>query len=177
MISNPKCGWCKFHIENFKGNPSYLTDVPMDLLDAFVEYFCDRKFSGCINFDEEGSEFNLVLTSNGAYIIEEKDEAKLIVVDSSVRELAEELIDDISSNFEGWAKEFSVEIGLSRNKNRDKEIINERITMFKSKVQLLKDTFNAYDTKRSEEILREKQEEDVKYDKNDYLIIEGNIEK
>jgi hypothetical protein len=40
MISNPKYGWCDFKIEDnnsneFFGTPSYITNVPVDLLQAF----------------------------------------------------------------------------------------------------------------------------------------------
>ena len=27
MITNPSCGWCSFELGDFKGSPSYLTDV------------------------------------------------------------------------------------------------------------------------------------------------------
>jgi len=32
VISNPKSGWCDFYLGDFEGHPSYLTDVPVDLL-------------------------------------------------------------------------------------------------------------------------------------------------
>ena len=38
MISNPNLGWCEFHMGDFTGNPSYLTDVPIELLEAFLNY-------------------------------------------------------------------------------------------------------------------------------------------
>ena len=38
MISNPHAGWCDFKLGDFEGSPSYLTDVPVDLLNAFIEY-------------------------------------------------------------------------------------------------------------------------------------------
>lgn len=37
MISNPKHGWCNFKLRTFEGTPSYLTDVPIDLLTAFID--------------------------------------------------------------------------------------------------------------------------------------------
>ena len=43
MLSNPKAGWCELKIGNFKGTPSYLTDVPIDMLTAFIVtilWFC-----------------------------------------------------------------------------------------------------------------------------------------
>ena len=43
MISNPKHGWCDFKIEDdnnnvFFGIPSYITNVPVDLLQSFLDY-------------------------------------------------------------------------------------------------------------------------------------------
>lgn len=178
MISHPKNGWCNFQIDDFTGSPSYLTDVPMELLDAFVEFYCDRKFAACINFDEEGSEFYLVLTANGAYIIEEREEVKLITLNTSIRELAEELMDDISENLTAWAKEFSVDVGISNNPLNDMKIIKERVSEFKSKIKLLQETFDNYDKdreKREEEITNMIESQNV-YNKNDYLVIQGKEE-
>ena len=60
MISNPKHGWCNFKLGTFEGTPSYLTDVPIDILTAFIDYH--NKGCGVIWFDEEGTEFTLVIT-------------------------------------------------------------------------------------------------------------------
>ena len=45
MISDPKYGWCNFKLGDFKGTPSYLTDVPIDVLDAFSHHFIFHRFS------------------------------------------------------------------------------------------------------------------------------------
>ena len=60
MISNPRFGWCNFELGDFKGYPSYLTDVPVDLLDAFIDYH--TKGYGVAVFDEEGSYFKITPT-------------------------------------------------------------------------------------------------------------------
>ena len=36
MISDSKYGWCNFKLGDFEGHPSYLTDVPVDILDALL---------------------------------------------------------------------------------------------------------------------------------------------
>ena len=43
MISNSKHGWCDFKIEDdnnnvFFGIPRYITNVPVDLLQSFLDY-------------------------------------------------------------------------------------------------------------------------------------------
>ena len=75
MISNPKYGWCNFDLKVFHGTPSYLTDVPVDLLNAFIQYHTTG--TGIAWFDEEGTEFTLVITPYSLFIIEEKNEPVL----------------------------------------------------------------------------------------------------
>ena len=70
MISNPKHGWSNFDLKTFHGTPSYLTDVPVDLLNAFIQYHLTG--TGVAWFDEEGAEFTLVITPHSLFIIEEK---------------------------------------------------------------------------------------------------------
>lgn len=43
MISNPEHGWCDFVLGDFYGTPSYITNVPVDLLQAFS----DAIHNGC----------------------------------------------------------------------------------------------------------------------------------
>ena len=103
MISNPKYGWCDFELGGFKGTPSYLTDVPVDLLVGFIDYF--TKGSSCIWFDEEGTEFTLLLTPYSMFIVIEKDEHASLydLSEINIKELAAELIRDIEFNIDEWS--------------------------------------------------------------------------
>jgi hypothetical protein len=103
MISNPKYGWCKFKLGDFEGHPSYLTNVPLELLNAFVNYYTQGY--GVAVFDEEGSCFTLLLTRYnwGIFIIEEKNESVLYdFSDMDIDDLTKELINDIESDLNGW---------------------------------------------------------------------------
>lgn len=103
MISNPKYGWCDFKIKDFKGVCSYLTDVPKDLLDAFISYFTHG--TGIAWIDEEGSEFTLVLNPYSFFIISERDKVNLInLSDVKDIDLAKELIADIEENIDSYSK-------------------------------------------------------------------------
>lgn len=104
MISEPKCGWCNFKLDNFIGHPSgYMTDVVQDLLDAFINFY--KNGTSAAVFDEEGSYFTLLLTYNGIYIIEEKEKAELLdFSELDIDELASELINDIENDFDNWIK-------------------------------------------------------------------------
>lgn len=133
MITNPRCGWCNFELGDFKGSPSYLTDVPVDLLDAFIDYH--TKGYGVVVFDEEGSYFTLVMSQYnwGIYIIEEKDYPKLHnLCDFDVEDLEEELIRDIEKDLNGWSNfttdDDSEEIEQHRNE------IRQRIAKLRKKI-------------------------------------------
>ena len=103
MISYPKHGWCNFDLKDFHGTPSYLTDAPVDLLEAFINLFIKGQGMAC--FDEEGTEFTLVLTPHSMFIIEEKYKPCLHdYSEINPRELAKELIKDIKKDMNGWSQ-------------------------------------------------------------------------
>ena len=127
MISNPKNGWCNFKLGDFEGTPSYITDVPIDLLDAFIDYY--TRGYGLAYFDEEGSEFTLLLTWYGVYIIEEKDNVKShVFYDLNISDLAKEVIADIETNLNGWCNDFMYY-------SFSKEDLNERLGKLKNMIK------------------------------------------
>ena len=126
MIKNPRHGWCDFELGDFTGLASYLTDVPADLLDAFITYY--TKGYGVVQFDEEGSLFTLVLAryDPSIYIIE--DRKNIILHDFSHMnpdDLAKELINDIESNLIGWLVRFTMEEENEQYKNEILQKIEE----------------------------------------------------
>ena len=128
MISNPKHGWCNFKLGTFEGTPSYLTDVPIDILTAFIDYH--NKGCGVIWFDEEGTEFTLVITPYSLFIIEEKE--KPILHDFSEMKivgLEKELIKDIESDLCGCAN-FTTDNDVEEIKQHETEI-RQKIVIFK----------------------------------------------
>lgn len=127
MISNPKNGWCNFKLGDFEGTPSYITDAPIDLLDAFIDYY--TRGYGLAYFDEEGSEFTLLLTWYGVYIIEEKDDVKShVFYDLNISDLAKEVIADIETNLDGWYNDFMY-------CSFSKEDLNERLEKLKNMIK------------------------------------------
>jgi hypothetical protein len=120
MIDNPKYGWCHFQIGDFSRTVSYLTDVPLDLLEAFTYLY--NKGAGAVYFDEEGNDFTLLLTPNSVYIVEEQFIPVLHKFDNiDTNELTRELIADIEKDFIRWGTEFSP----SDNDNDIKNHLNE----------------------------------------------------
>lgn len=106
MINNPKNGWCDFDLSYFHGTPSYLTNVPIDLLSAFKDYLYSG--TGIYWFDEEGTEFTLVMTPYSLFIIEEKDKPVLHdFSDMDIKKLALEAATDVESDIDKWWSEFN----------------------------------------------------------------------
>lgn len=125
MISNPKHGWCTFELENFTGRASYLTNVPVETLEQFINYW-ENTYTLSIFFDEEGSTFTLVANPYSIYIIEEKDEPKLINIDKHIENLTLELINDIEKDIDKWASEFVIdEAEVEENKNIITSLLNK----------------------------------------------------
>lgn len=128
MISNPKHGWCNFKLRTFEGTPSYLTDVPIDLLTTFIDYHTNG--CGVAWFDEEGTEFTLVITPYSLFIIEEKD--KPILYDFSemkIENIEKELIENIESDMYGW---------INFMTDDDPEEIKQHETEIRQKLTILK---------------------------------------
>lgn len=109
MISNLKSGWCLFTLSDDKkqlycsGTPSYITNVPVDLLQAFLDY--KTKGQGMAWFDEEGTEFTLVLNPYSMFIIAENKNGEGLYDFSglNINNLIKELIQDIESDLAEWS--------------------------------------------------------------------------
>lgn len=109
MISNPKHGWCDFMLSDekdnlFVGTPSYLTNVPVDLLQAFLDY--KIKGQGVAWFDEERTEFTLVLNPYSMFIIAENEKCNFRLYKFNkinINNLIKELIQDIESDLIEWS--------------------------------------------------------------------------
>ena len=100
IISNISAGWCSFDLDGFHGHPSYITSVPIDILEGLLHYI---EYGTCtISFDEERSYFHLILTEYNTYIIEEKDKAILISISEDPNDVAAILYDDVINNKETW---------------------------------------------------------------------------
>ena len=60
MISNPKHGWCNFKLRTFEGTPSYLTDVPVDLLKAFIDLHVEERFKELVKIKCKELEIEII---------------------------------------------------------------------------------------------------------------------
>ena len=127
MISNPEHGWCDFDLGDFHGTPSYITNVPVDLLQAFSDAI--HNGYGMAWFNEEGSEFTLVITPYSLFIIEENEEGEAFLHDFSdlnISELAQEVVTDVKTNIAVWSR-FSAfdDAEIMCNHNELEELISK----------------------------------------------------
>ena len=130
MIAYPKHGWCNFTLGTFEGVPSYLTDVPVDLLSAFIDYHTQGY--GMAWFDEEGTEFTLVINPYSLFIIEEREDKAVLYdfSDMKVEDIEKELIADLEKDLDGWSREFVI--------NDDEEEIEIHRDEIRQKIAILK---------------------------------------
>lgn len=134
MLSKPCAGWTKVTIGDFEGRASYMTDVSMDCLIAFINAL-EYNIPASILFNEEGSEFTLVTSVDGTYVISEREESKLFVINKRFSKLARELINDIEDNLEDWVLwDYDYEFH-----NDSEGILNERRNIIKKRVKRLKE--------------------------------------
>lgn len=127
MISNPAHGWCDFKVGDFVGHPSYVTNVPIDLLEALRDY--KYKGQGMAWFDEEGTEFTLVLTPHSLYIVEEKDKTAILHDFSKLKvdSLIDETVASIESDLQAWIEfsAFDEKKEIERNRETILELIDQ----------------------------------------------------
>ena len=103
MISNPEYGWCNFDLGDFHGTPSYITDVVTDIIEFFIKGIQTGR--SIAFFDEEGSEFTLIMNPHSFYLIEEDKECNTRLHDFSemnISKLIQELITDVEKDIDGW---------------------------------------------------------------------------
>lgn len=128
MFSKPEYGWTHVSIGEFEGEASYITEVPIDVLDAFIDYYKLHK-NICVDFDEEGSTFVLVISSYvDIFVISEREQVITYKIDMNVDELANEIISD----FEKYIKDWEIftygfeKLEVERKVNELKQLVKNR---------------------------------------------------
>ena len=123
MISNPNDGWCDFKLGDFVGRPSYMTSVPIDLIECFFEYFW--RGSSSVYFDEEGTKFTFVLSDTEVFIIRNGENPTLYKFDIVPQDLCIELLKDLEGNEQEWVDKFYIDPIPSERIRHYNELINK----------------------------------------------------
>jgi hypothetical protein len=100
MFTKPRCGWTNLTFNEFNEHASYLTDVPIDSLNAFT-FAINNYLPATVLFDgEEIGQYIFVSDYYDSYII--NDEDRLIKIHKGKIDLAKELLNDITDYYEDW---------------------------------------------------------------------------
>lgn len=140
MIQNDGSGWAEIRIGNFHDVASYITPVPLDCLNAFINCFRDS-LPACIQFDAEKYRYILIATWDETLICVQNNSACDYVVrcEVNVYQLANEIIKDIEGDTYGWATFLEEEDDDIERVNRTlKDKVNELKSYIKS------DRYNAF---------------------------------
>lgn len=133
MIYGPKYGWCQVEIDEFESRASYLTDVPLDIADAFIELYTTDTPKVAIEFDAEGYTYDLILSKHrgNSYVVDFSEEKpKIYEMDKYLDALLNEFLDDIERDgINEWAN-FLV-CGDVDELTHNKELLKAKIDQLK----------------------------------------------
>ena len=129
MFSIPKHGWVNLSIGDWSDRSSYLTDPHLDMLDAFITLYSTYN-PGAVYCDAEGWEYIIVISFYDIFIIEQKDEDKLITLDVRTRDLCEEVMNDIEEHLYDWSL-WSYHVDDEEQRVKDENKIKEKLETLK----------------------------------------------
>lgn len=109
MLDKPEHGWSRITIGDWSERCSYLDDVPIELLNAFISTI-SYKTPSFVRFDAEGWEYLIVFSVNSVEIFTEEPNDgyynspiyRYKYVPIELKELASELLSDIRQNLGAW---------------------------------------------------------------------------
>lgn len=136
IIGMPCCGWASFQMPAFHGQLSYIDDAMTIILDNILSYL-DHK--PCVmDFDEEGSEFHVIIQPYNTFIIAERNKPELYAYEVDANILIQQIITDIEVNFEKWTMFDIIEIEDSDYKaayEKNKKTYSEKLKRIKEKLK------------------------------------------
>lgn len=129
VIMTPSAGWSAIILDTFHGNLSYIQNVAKDLLQWILNYLDNS--NAVVTFDEEGSEFLLVLTPYTTYVIAEREETKFHRFEIDAPILYNRILKDITDNLDKWAAFDVMAVSKEDFKNetkKNKDELNHLLT-------------------------------------------------
>lgn len=116
-------GWCNVTIGDFSSRASYITDVPLDCLDAAIRYLKHRN-TFAVSFDAEGWNFIVVSDCIRSYVIVDKNSTIFYANDEvyGAGDLALQIYEDVAGHIDEWSLFLS-----SEDVDTNKEMIREAL--------------------------------------------------
>ena len=110
-ISKPEYGWAAISFDNvksfnitthsFTSHCSYLTDVMYDLIEGMINYY-NTITPTMIRFDEEGSNWTLILTFDKVFIISERNTTEIYETNDTIESVTKEIIENCNKYSDDW---------------------------------------------------------------------------
>ena len=106
MFTKPEYGWTDVTIGDYTSRASYITDIPFDALDNVTEAIKYKDYGQTYTqrFDAEGWEFIIEADANQTKLTIEEEDTKTIIIPKTMFDWAKEIITDIETYLEDWAK-------------------------------------------------------------------------
>lgn len=107
MLDAPFHGWVQVTIGPFSEPASYLENTPVDLLKGILNCLNKRKTKYIIHIDSEGYDSKIKFFDDYIEIKTDKERDygfNKIIVSKNIKEVAEEVIQDIENHFDEFCK-------------------------------------------------------------------------
>ena len=101
MLSKPVAGWTHVTFANQQYSASYVTEVPLDFLEKIVKTLEEKEPHHIVLDSESEGEYTILFDLKKSYLI---DYDKILVEERDILEIAEEVYEDIRTNFTDWSK-------------------------------------------------------------------------
>lgn len=104
VLEKPFGGWVNIHVYNFVDRASYLTDVPMDILQSLIAAYRHHT-PAAVKFDAEGWEWILVMDDFDIHIISDDCVEGFTYCNYEVDrdDFVQKVISDILRDIDDWA--------------------------------------------------------------------------
>lgn len=117
MIKDIGNGWANIVFENTTEEASYLTDIPIDILNSLKIAF-ENNIPAVLFFNCEGYEIYITLGYYESYLCSNKEEKGMFDLSNrGLKSWAKEICDDIENQIENWS-----EWGYEDNKDSSRKI-------------------------------------------------------
>jgi hypothetical protein len=107
MLDKPFAGWTNISFANVTISGSYLTDIPLDFVEAINNVIELNKIQTVVIDAESKGEYIFVFDKYRSYIIEESDyngKTQIYVEEKNINKIALELANDIERYLESWKR-------------------------------------------------------------------------
>jgi len=138
-VINIGAGWARilFRTENNKMidiNPGYITCVPGDLLELFIEFLSNDNANKIIEFEEEPGNPQFLIHDNKLFFKEDYDAEEVEVLGSKL-ELATCVYNDIGKNINAWVDDFH---SFNNNEDLREKVLKDYIANYNKLGELIK---------------------------------------